>query len=1160
MISEPADDGQVQLHYRELAEHLPNSVVYILDRNLRVVFAGGSFTAKMHWSHDALAGRALADSVPPAEFAQAEPHLRAALAGQEQSYDLVYPTGEAFEVKATPLPEADGGIHHVLVVAVDVTKYKHALAAEHVLEKRLRLAVQAANVGLWDWDLTTNRVHYSREWKHQLGYEEDEIGDGFEEWEQRVHPDDLVRARDTATRFVAAPWPNYEQEFRMRHKDGAYRWILTQAALLYGEDGRATHMLGSHIDITDKKRAELALAEAERFARATLDGLSAHIAIVDAVGVVLAVNQAWREFAAANLPTDGMDSTGGSRAPLLGEGANYAAVCRTAAAGGCTEAQQWLEGMRAVLAGETELVEFEYACHSLLEQRWFVARISRLPGEGPLRLIIAHENVSVRKRSEIATTDSESRYRSIFENNQSVMLLIERKTGAIFDANRAAAAYYGWSREQLRSMNLADIATTSTAQLVAEMNRPTHEQRSHYDFQHRLADGSRRWVEVYRGPIEVGGSELVYSIVHDITERRQAEEALRRSEAALKRSQEVAHIGHWSWDTRSNTVSWSDEMKRIFGLDPQAFAGDLDTVIAHTIHPDDAPRVLAMNAAVIDEQRPAETEYRVVWPDGSVHHVRAIPADSVRDDQGNILQLSGVVQDITERKVRELEREQLLLQLQNKAEQLAQVMRSVPEGVLLLNKSCCVLLANPRAQEMLAVLAEYATDDLEEQRVLKLGGKALESLLTSPPRGQWHTLQVGHKYYELVAHCLESGPLPGGWVLVLHDATVERTVQEQLQRQERLAAVGQLAAGIAHDFNNIMTVVSIYAELLGEGQGLGEKERARAQTIVEQTQRASRMIRQILDFSRQSVFERQTLDLLPLLKEEVKLLRQALPENIEVALVAAPAEYFVLADPTRLQQLVMNLAVNARDAMPAGGLLTLELVRLQLAPHAKPPLPGMRPGDWLRLVVGDTGGGIAPAYLDHIFEPFFTTKEPGKGTGLGLAQVHGIVALHDGQITVASEPGAGTTFTIYLPAAAAAENVRAAALAHAHLPQGHGESILLVEDDAAVRASVVDLLTLWHYHVTQAANGEEALQWLLHEGGQVDLIVSDVIMPRLGGIGLVKLLRQHGVRTPVILMSGHAPDEDRAGLADAGVVAWLDKPPSSWLLAKAVAAALAPAL
>ena len=431
----------------------------------------------------------------------------------------------------------------------------------------------------------------------------------------------------------------------------------------------------------------------------------------------------------------------------------------------------------------------------------------------------------------------------------------------------------------------------------------------------------------------------------------------------------------------------------------------------------------------------------------------------------------------------------------------------------------------------------------------------VEALLTSPPVGQWHTLEAGRQIFELIARPVESGPVPAGWVLVLREVTAERAVQEQLQRQERLAAVGQLAAGIAHDFNNIMSVILIYAELTSEAPGLGEKERGRTLTIIEQTQRATRMIRQILDFSRQSVFERKVLDLLPLLKEEEKLLKQTLPENVEIILEAPRGEYLVKADPTRMQQLATNLAVNARDAMPHGGQLRIALARLIVTDAKRAPVPGMAVGEWVRIDVQDTGVGIPPEHLPRIFEPFFTTKAPGKGTGLGLAQVYGIVAQHDGHITVVSEVGIGTTLSIFLPAH---EQVQAGAgaAAHALLPRGQGECILVVEDDATVRASLVALLQAWNYQVVEAADGAEALTYLMGQERQVDLVLSDVVMPRLGGIGLVKALHKRGLHIPTILMSGHAPGEDRATLQEAEVQAWIDKPPSSWLLAQAVARVL----
>jgi len=314
------------------------------------------------------------------------------------------------------------------------------------------------------------------------------------------------------------------------------------------------------------------------------------------------------------------------------------------------------------------------------------------------------------------------------------------------------------------------------------------------------------------------------------------------------------------------------------------------------------------------------------------------------------------------------------------------------------------------------------------------------------------------------------------------------------------------------------------------------------------------MIRQILDFSRKGVYVRQVLDLLPLLKEQVKLLKETLPENIEVTITAAPGEYLVQADATRMQQLIMNLAMNARDAMADGGMLQIELLRMTALPVLRLPVPGMAAGEWIQVIVGDTGHGISADHLPRIFEPFFTTKEPGKGTGLGLAQVHGIVAQHEGHVTVASEPAAGTIFTIYLPAAAATPPDAPAPIQHSG-PLGMGEWVLLVEDDTAVRSSLAALLEQWNYRVLEAGNGQEALACLARPWRQVDVVLSDVVMPRLGGIGLLRALRKDRVEIPVILMSGHAAAE-RKSMPETGAQGWVDKPPSTWQLAHALAKAL----
>ncbi len=255
-----------------------------------------------------------------------------------------------------------------------------------------------------------------------------------------------------------------------------------------------------------------------------------------------------------------------------------------------------------------------------------------------------------------------------------------------------------------------------------------------------------------------------------------------------------------------------------------------------------------------------------------------------------------------------------------------------------------------------------------------------------------------------------------------------------------------------------------------------------------------------------------------------------------------------------MQQMLVNLAVNARDAMPEGGVLRLELRRV-LIDAAALPVPTMLAGDWLRLCVSDTGIGMTPEVITQIFEPFFTTKAPGKGTGLGLAQVHGIVAQHEGHIVVESTPGAGTTFAVYFPAVEVLSGNGAAAspTIMASLPHGHGELVLVVEDEDVVRRAVVELLEMLRYRTCEAGNGSDALQLLQAQAGAIDLVVSDVVMPHLGGLGLLQEMRRRGYAMPMILLTGHPIGIELSDLKSQGLNAWLMKPPPLKDLAETIA-------
>jgi two-component system, cell cycle sensor histidine kinase and response regulator CckA len=850
-----------------------------------------------------------------------------------------------------------------------------------------------------------------------------------------VHPEDRDLLNKAASGALASGTPFL---LRWVRTDGEIIWTELRSMPVLDQAGTMIALEGIARDVTEQKRHEQSLAESERFARSTLDALSAHIAILDETGTILAVNQAWRNFAAENPPVT----------TNVCEGSNYLAVCDRGASAGSEDAVAFSQAIRTVLAGEQESLEREYACHSPSEKRWFIGRISRFPGPGIRRVVVAHENITARKQHE--------------RENETMVAL-----------NRALRNAAG--ETELLSLIIENL----TAQLDTD--------------------------QAAIGLIEPGGEQIRVAI---------------------------------------GTGLWAGMVNRTFPTN----SGLVKAVL-------EAGKTITFPVARHDP--------RVRFPEllAEHHSLACVPLIAA----GKIMGILWIATDapFSEYDIRILNgagdiaanalyRTILFERTRTQAEQLSQVMQGVPEGIVLLDAENRVILANSHGEGYFHLLADTGVGKV----VRALGGLPLATLLTSSPVGRDHTLTAGAQLFELMARPIEMGPLQAGWVLVLRDITEDRKVQKQMQLQERLAAIGQLAAGIAHDFNNIMSVISMYAQMTARSPGLTEREQHRMATINQQAERAAAMIHQILDFSRQSVLERAPLDLLPLLKEDVKLLERTLPESIELRLHYAAGDYTVLADATRLQQMVMNLAINARDAMEEGGTLTFDLHYLQIASLQEAPAPGMEKGGWIRLKVSDTGTGISPAVLEHIFEPFFTTKDPGKGTGLGLAQVHGIVGQHHGQITVESRLGEGTTFTVYLPALTVKPSESALATGAVRTPGGSGERLLVVEDDAALRSSLSDLLTLYNYQVTTAINGEAALTELRRPGAPFDLVISDVVMPRLGGIALFRTLRELKIQTPMILLTGHPMGEVIEGLYEQGLRGWLAKPPSSDSLLRLVAKAL----
>jgi two-component system, cell cycle sensor histidine kinase and response regulator CckA len=350
------------------------------------------------------------------------------------------------------------------------------------------------------------------------------------------------------------------------------------------------------------------------------------------------------------------------------------------------------------------------------------------------------------------------------------------------------------------------------------------------------------------------------------------------------------------------------------------------------------------------------------------------------------------------------------------------------------------------------------------------------------------------------------------------DITDRRSLEEQLRHAQRLEAVGRLAGGIAHEFNNMMTVVTGYGELLLSRLGAGDPMRPEIEQIKRAGDRAASLTRQLLAFSRKQVLQPRELDLNAVVLHMDKMLRRLIGED--VALVTVPAEglWTVKADPGQLEQVLVNLAVNARDAMPGGGRLLVETANVVLDEACAAHRPEVAPGPYVLLSMADTGVGMDEETRTHLFEPFYTTKGPGKGTGLGLATVYGIVAQSGGHIDVESAPGQGTTFRIYLPRAGGVP--REVEEPEAEAPRGR-ETVLVVEDEEAVRRLVREVLLAQGYRVLEAPGGEEALSLCAAAAEPVDLVLTDVVMPGMSGRELAARLREAVPDIRILFMSGH---------------------------------------
>jgi len=453
-----------------------------------------------------------------------------------------------------------------------------------------------------------------------------------------------------------------------------------------------------------------------------------------------------------------------------------------------------------------------------------------------------------------------------------------------------------------------------------------------------------------------------------------------------------------------------------------------------------------------------------------------------------------------------------------------------PDLVMITNYSGVLEYVNPAFE----ILTGYS-----RQEVI---GQTLGILKSEQQSGEcyeemWDTVLSGRPFHGIVVNRKKNGetfilekaitPLHDSAGRITHfistgrDITEQRRLEGELQQAQKMDVVGRLAGGVAHDFNNLLMIIGSYAELMLDSLAPDHPLRQNVGEIMGASRRAADLTRQLLAFGRKQVQVLQLLDLNDVIREISRMLPRLMGEDVHLLFIPGPNLGKVEADPVQIEQVVMNLAANARDAMPRGGKLRIETANLQLDDFSSPQHATVPRGDYILTTFTDAGEGIAPEHLPHIFEPFYTTKEEGKGTGLGLATVYGIVKQSGGCIRVDSEVGVGTSFKVYLPCSLATERRPPASRVAPSVPQGC-ETVLLVEDEAALRRSTRQFLVKNGYTVLEAANGEDALRISREYGGGIHMMISDVVMPDMSGPLVARQLYGERPEMKILFVSGYA--------------------------------------
>jgi PAS domain S-box-containing protein len=1112
--------------YRSIVETAKEGI-WITDAGRKTIFVNPRMAEMLGHAKEDILGRTPSEFLAPGQEPLRQTTGEELRRGQATQREFRFLRGDGTDLwvisSAAPVFDGEGRYLRTVSMLLDITGQKRADEELRRQREDLDRAQAVGQIGSWRLDVRRDVLTWSDENYRIFGVPKG-TPMSYEAFLTIVHPDDRA--------YVDANWNEglrgepYDIEHRIV-ADGRIKWVREKAYLEFDNAGKLLGGFGITQDITERRLAEEELRASERNLRGILDAVRESIWVFDRYGRVLQVNP----LALERMAMGAKDVLGKRMIDLLPPDL----------------ARARMERLREVIESARP-VEFEDARAGMnfLHDFWPI-----LDESGRVKSVVSFSrDITEGKKAEDALRESEGRFRLALQNSPVAVAMQDRNLVYRWAYNQKTRG-----PEEIIGRTDADLFAPDEVPSILEVKRRVLETgKDAHEERWVTSNGQRVFLDLYYEPLRDASGEItgIGIALVNLTPQKLMEEALLKSE---RREREAAQKLGESEEKYRSIVESSQE--GILMADPQGtityanerFAQMLGYTVGELIGKPGLE--LAADAEKngisekIQERRQGKKghyEMRLRRKDGAEISLY-VSGSPVLDANGKHIGNLAMYLDITEQKKAEaLSRalvEQDRIRLGAAVEQASDsvVMFDLDGTIRYVNAAFESIAGLPRSRavgrsyfDFLA--AEPAAAAIRDALAL---GKPWHGALTRPTAGPPVELQVTFSPAQD-----PSGKVVGGLVTET-DVTQRNALQQQIRQAQKMEALGTLAGGITHDFNNILGTIVINTELALLDLDPSDPARRPLPLVLQAAARGKDLVKQIITFSRQRAWERQPLAIAPIVREGMDLLRSTLPKDISVEETIDNGSGIVLADPSHIHQILINLCQNGALAMrEGGGHLGVELAPLEVDETLTGRIPDLRPGPYVRLTVADTGCGMSAETLDRIFEPFFTTREKGQGSGLGLAVVHGIVKSYAGAISVQSRPGRGTVFNIYFPRLG--EEPAAAAAEPALRPARGRERILIVEDEEGQRMSLVRGLERLGYRVTSAAEGSSALSAFRKDPGAFDLVLTDQSMPGMSGLELASELVKLRPDIPILLCTGFSEKVDGGTVGQKGIRDLVMKP------------------